>query len=121
MAALLLCAACGGENLTVAERLGQQLARARNSEEIANVLRRYRGEGGDESLLVSSFCSVATTEINGDDPPSGEDWVQNLATKGAGVPDLNDTFDRLDAGLSLAERTNGGVEARYWQACKPYG
>jgi hypothetical protein len=60
-----------------------------------------------------------TSEINGGSVPDGTDWVQMLVTKGAAIPDVQDTVNRFSAGLTLAAQTNPRVAQRYWQACSP--
>jgi hypothetical protein len=72
-------------------------------------------KGGD--AFVGAFCTGATSYIQENKAPSGDDWV-NFILSEAGSPAnrFREKTDQLGATLDLAEQ-NGAAAHAYVQAC----
>lgn len=119
VSALAAVAACGG-GTSAADEVARSLANAKSADDASRIISKLRGEDGDERALVDAFCDGVTAVVGADgSPPDNTDWVDLLIQAGPSseAQDVTNMLDRFDAGLSLAEQTNGGVALRYWQAC----
>jgi hypothetical protein len=83
--------------------------------ELKASLSTARESGGDDALLAGMLCDAATSAVN-EDPPSVEDFVSSELEQAAAGLSLSDKIDEFEAGLRLSQ-WNGGVAAKYMQAC----
>ena len=116
LAVAVVGAGCGGAS--AADDVGRSLAKAKSQDDAARTLATLRDDSDDHRQLVDAFCEAVAGAVSDDAQEPETPWVDLLYdTAPDDTPNVTEMLERFDAGLTIAEETNGGVALRYYQAC----